>query len=58
VKGREQTLTFKARSVQASFYSSYVLYDNRKVYHAGPEASTNSENIYFKQLNYEPKVDN
>ena len=56
VKGRDQNVNYKARSVQATYCSSYVLYETRKVFHAGPEASSNTENIYFKQLDYEPKV--
>ena len=56
VRGKDQSISFKARSVQATYYSSYILYETRKVFHAGPEPSTNSENIYFKQMDYEPKV--
>jgi myosin-5 len=56
VKGKDQTVTYKARSVQATFCSSYILYETRKVYHAGPDSSNNGEDIYFKMLDYEPKV--
>ena len=47
---------YKAASVQAGYASSYVLYENRKVYHAGILASTSTENVNFKQFNYESKV--
>ena len=56
VKGRDQNISYKARSVQATYCSSYILYETRKVFHAGSEASSNTENIYFKQFDYEPKV--
>lgn len=56
VKGKDQTISYKARSVQATFSSSYILYETRKVYHAGPDSSSSGEDIYFKQLDYEPKV--
>jgi hypothetical protein len=56
VKGKDQNISYKARSVQATYCSSYILYETRKVFHAGSEASSNTENIYFKQLDYEPKV--
>lgn len=48
--------TVKAKSVQAGYMSTYILYENRKIYHAGALASDNSENIQFKLFNYENKV--
>lgn len=56
VKGKDNTLGYKARSVQATYCSSYILYETRKVFHAGPDSSANVENLYFKQLDFEHKV--
>ena len=56
VKGKDQAINYKARSVQATFSSSYILYETRKVYHAGPNSSSSGEDIYFKLLDFEPKV--
>lgn len=47
---------YKAISVEAGYASSYILYENRKVYHAGVNATNHSENVHFRKLNYEPKV--
>jgi alpha-tubulin suppressor-like RCC1 family protein len=46
----------KTKSVQAGYLSSYILLENRKIYHAGALSSTNSNNISFKPFNYEHKV--
>ena len=54
VKAVESTI--KAKSVQAGYYSTYILFENRKIYQAGAVASTNAENVYFKPFNYEQKV--
>jgi alpha-tubulin suppressor-like RCC1 family protein len=48
--------TVKAKSVQAGYYATYILFENRKVYQAGAVASTNSENVSFRPFNYEHKV--
>jgi hypothetical protein len=54
VKAVESTV--KARSVQAGYCSTYILFENRKVYQAGSVAATNSENMTFRPFNYEQKV--
>jgi myosin-5 len=56
VKGKDQTISYKARSVQATYSSSYMLLETRKVWHAGPDSSSSGEDIYFKPLEYESKV--
>ena len=48
--------TIKAKSVQCGYYSTYILFENRKIYQAGSVSSTNSENVSFKPFNYEHKV--
>lgn len=48
----------KAISVQAGYASSYVLYESRKVYHSGRNATTSAENVYLTKFNYEHKVRN
>ena len=54
VKAVEATL--KAKSVQAGYYATYILFENRKVYQAGSVSATNTENMSFKLFNYEQKV--
>jgi myosin-5 len=46
----------KAKSVQAGYHCSYLLFENRKIFHAGALASTNSENLHFRPFNFEHKV--
>lgn len=54
VKAVESTV--KAKSVQAGYYATYILFENRKVYQAGSVSSTNTENMVFKPFHYEQKV--
>lgn len=54
--GESRSRNYKAISVQAGLNSSYVLLENRKVYHAGSNTFKNKEDIYFNSFSYEDKV--
>jgi myosin-5 len=48
----------KARSVQASVLSTYILLENKKIYHAGRISKTEKSNLGFKNFDFESKVFN
>lgn len=54
--GPTKMRNYKAISVQGGYSCSYVLLDNRKVYHAGANTSTSKHNTYFNEFEYEEKV--
>lgn len=56
VKINELSSLSKARSVQAGTFSSYILLDNKKVYHAGLISKSEQTNLIFKAIDVEAKV--
>ncbi len=46
----------KALSAQAGYNSSYILYENRKVFSAGTNAYKQSNNFTFRRLKFEDRV--
>lgn len=56
VQVNEHSNLSKARSVQAGTFSSYILLDNKKVYHSGLISKSDQINVVFKAIDVENKV--
>ena len=56
IKIGEASSLSKARSVQAGVFCSYLLTDNKKVYHAGLLSKSERMNLVFTQFPFEEKV--